>query len=278
VSTFFLLTYLADLIGAALVSAWGWTCCELLNLACRFSLPIWFAGYLCIYSADRLYLDPVDLHNVPRRILWRPVLQPIRVVLLSLSLLILVLWPVLEGQSWLGACMLLLGAPLIFYSRPIPAFGFRLKDVPLMKSILVPLAIATFLIALPILSDGRSVGRREVLVFVWCYLALAINGLAFDYRDICGDRLLGTRTLASCLGDFATKRILFLLCLIFSALTFWLAEKRITSPVMLFGVIASCLLLSRVLRPRVDPLCLSLSADLLLLMPVIVQVSAKWLG
>ncbi len=64
--------------------------------------------------------------------------------------------------------------------------GFRLKDLPYVKSFLPTGTIAWILVIWPCLENGRSFRLKERLVLVWCLLVLIINGLVFDYRDIEG--------------------------------------------------------------------------------------------
>jgi len=70
--------------------------------------------------------------------------------------------------------------------------GFRLKDLPYVKSFLPTGVIAGILVVWLCVENGRGFRLKECLVLVWCLLLLIINGLVFDYRDIEGDSAAGT--------------------------------------------------------------------------------------
>jgi hypothetical protein len=81
------------------------------------------------------------------------------------------------------------GSPVLFST--VPGLRFRLKDLPYIKSLLPPVAIAGVLVIWPCVENATGLRAKECLVFVWCLLALTINGLVFDYRDIEGDSAVG---------------------------------------------------------------------------------------
>src|SRR6266446_1769757 len=86
--------YLLELIGATAITALGCVACTLLHIGWGRSAPLWFAGYLFVYNADRLHLDPADRLNTPLRSIWNGRLRGLRVVLIWISAGILGLWPV----------------------------------------------------------------------------------------------------------------------------------------------------------------------------------------
>jgi 4-hydroxybenzoate polyprenyltransferase len=96
-------------------------------------------------------------------------------------------------RFWLLVPLIVALGILCFYSRPIPGTHFRLKDLPYLKSLLVPAAIAVVLVLWPALESGNLSRQKEWLVFFWIFLILTINALIFDYRDIAGDRVSVSR-------------------------------------------------------------------------------------
>jgi 4-hydroxybenzoate polyprenyltransferase len=157
------------------------------------SAPPWFAGYLFVYNVDRLYLDPADRLNTPLRSSWGARLRGCRVLLVWLSAGVLGAWPLVTERFWLLVPLIVALGILCFYSRPIPGTHFRLKDLPYLKSLLVPAAIAVVLVLWPALESGNLSRQKEWLVFFWIFLILTINALIFDYRDIAGDRVSVSR-------------------------------------------------------------------------------------
>lgn len=80
-----------------------------------------------------------------------------------------------------------------------------------MRPIRRSVAIAVTLMAWPCWDAGRSFGAKEGLVFTWGFLALQINALVCDVRDLPGDRRCGTRTAAVWLGSQRTRQVIYAL-------------------------------------------------------------------
>jgi 4-hydroxybenzoate polyprenyltransferase len=126
-------------------------------------------------------------------------------VVIVLGSAILLAWPILSGQALLLPWLLAAAAGFQFYSRPLPGFSIRLKDLPGIKSFFVPAFIATILVIWPILQTGEKFSWSDLIIFIWCFLVLGINSLVFDLRDIAGDRLHGTPTIPVRLGGAADQ-------------------------------------------------------------------------
>jgi 4-hydroxybenzoate polyprenyltransferase len=264
--------YLLELVGAGAITALGCVGCAILQIDWSRSAPLWFAGYLIVYNTDRLYLDPADRLNTPLRASWGARLRRWRVVLLSLSAGILGAWPLVTGRWWLLFPLALAIGILWFYSRPIPGAGFRLKDLPGLKSLLVPAVIAVILVLWPAWESGLGLQRKVWLVFFWTFLILTINGLVFDYRDIAGDRLIGTKTIPVLLGHRRTRGLLIALAGALIAMSIVLCWLGLAGPLMPAVLALGSGLLLRSLRWRIHPALLSLMADILLFLPVIGEV------
>lgn len=261
--------YLLELVGASVVTALGWTACLFLRLPWAPSAPLWFAGYLFVYNLDRLYPDPADELNTPIRTRWSGRLRLGRVSLIFGAGCALTLFPLVTQRPWLLAALGCLALLCLFYSRPLPRLGFRLKDLPYLKSIAVPCFIACILVIWPCWESGRSLGPSEWLVFGWCFCALTINSLVFDYRDIGGDRYCGIRTIPTRLGHARTFWVLAGLTAILIALSAMMPLRRVAISLALGA--ASIALLSFV-KWRPHPLGMSLLADVLLLVPALVEL------
>ena len=264
--------YLLELVGAAAVTSLGWAACRILQIDSLPSAPLWFAGYLLVYNLDRLYPDPADLVNIPIRVSKAQEHRAARIGLAFLSVTVLFVWPLLTGRWWLVLVLAFVATILQFYSRPVPGMGFRLKDLPYVKSFLPTGAIAWILVIWPCLENGRSFRLKECLVLVWCLLVLIINGLVFDYRDIEGDSFVGTQTIPVRLGRRNTIYLFIGLVGALVGVSSWLAARAFGSPLMpmtLAGASAG-LLLALVRRPC--PMTISVLADLLLVVPAVVEI------
>jgi 4-hydroxybenzoate polyprenyltransferase len=228
---------------------------------------------LFVYNADRLQLDPADRLNTPLRFSWERRLRGCRIALVWISAVVLGMWPVLTGRFWLLFPLAFAAGLLCFYSRPIPGAGFRLKDLPYLKSLLAPAAIAIVLVPWPALESGNVPRQRECLVFSWIFLILTINALIFDYRDIVGDRLNGTKTIPAGLGHRRTRGLLILLSAALVFVSIALSWLRLAGPFMPGTLTFGCAVLLWSLRRRAPPALLSLLADSLLFLPAI----GEWL-
>jgi 4-hydroxybenzoate polyprenyltransferase len=274
IQSILVMIYLLELVGATVVTALGWAACRILQIDCSPSAPLWFAGYLLVYNLDRLYCDPADLVNIPIRSTKIEELRGARVGLALLSAMLLLLWPLLTGRWWLVLAMAFAATVLQFYSRPIPGVGFRLKDLPYIKSLLAPLTIAGILVIWPCVETGRGLQLNGCLAFVWCLLVLTINSLVFDYRDIEGDSAFGTQTIPVRLGPRNTICLLIGLAVALMGVSAWLATSGLVSPYMaavLAGASAG-LLVALIRRP--SPATVSILADLFILIPAIVEIFA----
>jgi 4-hydroxybenzoate polyprenyltransferase len=270
--SFLISVYLLEIVGACAVTALGWVACRTLDVVWWPSAPLWFSGYLLVYNLDRLYPDPADHLNTPIRTEFGRRLRPFRIIFVLASGLMMMIWPVVTGRPWLALLLVLAAVGLQYYSRPIPFIGYRLKDLPYLKSLVAPLVIAMILVIWPSLENGHRLDSMGLTIFAWCFCILTINSLVFDYRDIDGDRVTRTRTIPATLGQRRTTVLLTLL-----AVTLFLLSQRVFAvrpdflvmPVAL-GIGSALLLLS--LKRAPTPMAISFFADLLLFIPLLVEL------
>jgi 4-hydroxybenzoate polyprenyltransferase len=225
-----------------------------------------------VYNLDHLDSDPADHLNTPLRFRWSAKLRPRRAVLIWLSGAILLFWPLVTGRPWLLVPLAVALSVFHFYSRPIPFTDFRFKNLSYAKSLIAPGVIAVVLVLWPVLESGRVPRQREWLVFVWIFLVLTMNSLVFDYRDIIGDRVTGTKTIPTLLGHERTRGLLLLVAGALLFTTIALSWLGLAGGLMPGALTIGCIVLLLSLRFRMQPVLLSLLADLLLLLPAIVEL------
>ena len=266
---FLLALYLLEFVGATAVAGLGWVACRALGVPWRPSLPLWWASYLFVYNSDRLYRDPADATNTPVRSAWAERLRPWRLAVSAGAALVLLFWPLLTRRPELLPVIGIAAGALQFYSRPFPfVWRRRLKDLPGIKSSLAAVAIALMLIAWPCWEAGRGFSMIGGLVFTWGFLALQINALVCDVRDLPGDRRHGTRTMAVCLGAERTRRVLYALLCCYGGFGFVLQRQRVLTT----GLVAAAgcgagALGWLVASPFPSAFWLGVAADLFLLAP-----------
>jgi chlorophyll synthase len=195
---------------AAGITSFGWAVCHLLGWPATPYLPLWFCSALLIYNADRLRRDPVDALNIPHRDAASARMRKLSLSVLAAAAVALVGLPIIRGD-WLTLALIAAGTPVCLgYSAPI--FGFRFKDVPLLKTLFAPTIVSVAVVGLPWFHEGDPpVGASFVLTVFrsWCFLLFDM--ILCDLRDLEGDRRMGIRSLPVCLGRKRTRALLWML-------------------------------------------------------------------
>jgi 4-hydroxybenzoate polyprenyltransferase len=209
---------------AAGIASFGWAICHLLGWRAAPYLPLWFCSALLIYNADRLRRDPVDALNIPQRAAASARLRKLSLTVLVVAALVLVGLPIVRGD-WLTLALIAMGAPVCLgYSAPI--FGFRFKDVPLLKTLFAPTIVSVAVVGLPWFHEGAPpVGASLALTVFrsWCFLLFDM--ILCDLRDLEGDRRMGIRSLPVSLGEKRTRAFLWALLAVIEILSLTAAAQ-----------------------------------------------------
>ncbi|MBD3241762.1 MAG: hypothetical protein GF331_14325 [Chitinivibrionales bacterium] len=119
----------------------------------------------------------------------------------------------------LGVYVMVLLLVGVFYSckvvpwyRPTTGFGFiRLKEIPLMKNVLVAGFWGASIFAVPLVLSQHQPASAELIgagVLATAMMLSTLNNTLFcDLLDVEGDRMVGNRTLPVLIGRTATLRI-----------------------------------------------------------------------
>ncbi len=212
------LLHTLHLYGAAAITAFGWAMCQLLDWDAGPWMPLWFCGALLIYNGDRLRHDPADAVNVPARAEVMGRMRGWSRAIVAVAGGVLLAVPVLRGD-WITLA-LVLGGALICASYFIPLVGFRLKDVPALKTFFAPTIVAAAIFALPWLHEGAPANRMLFAITVlraWGFLLF--NMILCDLRDVAGDRITGTRSVPALLGPARSRWLLVALIVAIEGLT-----------------------------------------------------------
>jgi 4-hydroxybenzoate polyprenyltransferase len=198
------------LYGAGGIAAFGWAVNRLLGTDPRPWMPLWFCAGLLVYNLDRLHHDPSDHENTPARARAVQELRRWSRLTVVLATIVLVGMPILRGDWITLAAILAGGAFVLFYSLPAP--GWRLKDVPLLKTFLPPGFVLAAVFGLPLLHDpGLFSPHGTPPLVLWSGALLFGNMLLCDVRDLAGDEHAGVMSVPRFLGPGRTERLLWLL-------------------------------------------------------------------
>lgn len=175
------------------------------------SMMICFAVFLVsfsVYTLDKLVDLERDVSNMPAR---KQFLYSRRRIFLALAL-----------SAYIAAALIMVyvrasALPLVFV--PVIANAFygmrllpwlpRLKDIPVMKNIVVGSAWALVTVLIPVVHSGYS--SPWILVLYFIFIKTFIDTVLYDIRDVAGDRISGVRTMPVILGETPTVLLLLIL-------------------------------------------------------------------
>jgi len=182
-----------------------------LLLGIQPSMMICFAVFLVsfsVYTLDKLVDLDRDISNMPAR---KQFLYSRRRFFLVLAL-----------SAYLAAALIMVyvrpaALPLVFV--PVIANAFygmrllpwipRLKDIPVMKNVVVGSAWALVTVLIPVFHSGY--GSPWALVLYFIFIKTFIDTVLYDIRDVAGDRISGVRTMPVILGETPTVLVLLIL-------------------------------------------------------------------
>jgi 4-hydroxybenzoate polyprenyltransferase len=222
--------------GALAIVGFAWAFCRFCGWRSWDWLPLWGAGAVLVYNADRLREDPADSMNVPLRTADGGRLRWKRKLLVCLSGGGLVGAPLLHGdwKTFWAVCLGVGGCA----AYVLPPAGWRLKDVPGVKTLFAPAGVMAAVVALPVCHGEKieAAGTAAIGVtfwmqgwggVVWAFFYLLFNMLLCDLRDIEGDRVTGVRSIPVLLGVAGTRLLLWG---IFILLTFFASVGALQVP------------------------------------------------
>jgi len=244
-----------NIYGAIAIVSLGWALSCLLHFQCSAYLPLWFFAALFIYNLDRLHHEPADLINLPARSKHSSGLRGISRTLAILSAATLMAIPVMQ-RDWLMTLLTIIGA-LVCVNYSVPLFGFRFKDVPLLKTFFVPTLVTAAFLVPPLLQQPLNDDPlHHLFLSAWAWCVTFFNMILCDLRDIEGDARTGIRTLPVALGRRITFLILIALLLCSITLSVGVLLKSKPSTIVQWSYIAAIMpvylgcLLAAARKPR----------------------------
>lgn len=176
-------------------------------------IPVCFAVFLMtfsVYSLDKTTNSNEDTINMPERAGF---LAGRKKLILYYSLAAYALSALLilrEMPTALPVIFIPLAANAVYGSKLIPGMP-RLKDIPVVKNLVVAISWALVTTLLPAMQAPRITGTIVAFVLYFMLAKVFINAALYDVRDVKGDREMGVKTMPVLLGSRRTTIILLAL-------------------------------------------------------------------
>jgi 4-hydroxybenzoate polyprenyltransferase len=187
------------------------------------NVMVCFAVFLMtfsVYSLDKITDSKEDAINMPERSSFlsgrRKLVLCYSLAAYALSALLIFL----DRPSNLPIIFIPLAANAVYGSKLISGMP-RLKDVPVVKNVVVAISWALVTTLLPAMQMAPKTGSMIASVLYFMLAKVFINAVLFDVRDVKGDREMGVKTMPVLLGFRRTTAILLglnstlLLCLMY---------------------------------------------------------------
>jgi len=170
-----------------------------------------------IYTLNRFTDSAEDFANDEGKFLFfqgRPIFLGLALTALATGTVVLL---ALEKLNWL--CLMLLAAGFCYSCRIIPGFMagrfrlIRVKEVPLVKNLLVSFLWSASVLALPAQFASQAIPKSQGFAALagGVFLMILNNTLVHDVMDESGDRLAGIATVPTLMGGRATLWMLWCL-------------------------------------------------------------------
>ncbi|MDN7023726.1 hypothetical protein FGU65_02245 [Methanoculleus sp. FWC-SCC1] len=193
-----------SLAGAAMV----WISCVLQGIAFDpAAAAVMVLVTFSIYNLNRKTDESEDAINHAERYAFTKKYGKVLFASAIAAYILALLLAVFQGlDSLLVAAIPLIGG--VAYSIPFfPTRSglIRLKEIPVMKSLIVAVAWAVPPALLPICHAGLHADLSTAIVGIFYFSLVFINTVVFDMRDVEGDAATGVRTIPVILGMRRTK-------------------------------------------------------------------------
>jgi len=205
-----------------------------------------------VYSLDKIADLDKDVINMPQR---KSFLYGRKRLVLSPSLAayaLAVLLTLLSTPLALPVVLIPIIANAFYGTKLLPGIP-RLKDIPVMKNVVVATTWALITTLMPALSSGHLGVLNIAVVGYFMFVKTFVDTVLYDMRDIEGDRQNGVRTVPVMLGMRKTTALLLAAnSTLLSALPFMHGEIRLLTIVLITYGYAYIVYFMK----RIDPLML----------------------
>jgi 4-hydroxybenzoate polyprenyltransferase len=159
-----------------------------------------------LYSLNKLTDMKEDAINMPERLDFLKGRRNLIIAYSVASYLLSILLTFLDDPSSVAVVLIPLIANTLYGSKLLPVLP-RLKDIPVVKNLVVSVSLASATALLPAWHTMDNISTI-VLVFYFILAKVFVNTVLYDMRDIKGDKENGIRTMPVILGRKKTTLVL----------------------------------------------------------------------
>lgn len=188
--------------------------CTIQHIPCNLTLPaIMFLVTFSVYNINRKTDGNEDAINHPDRYSFTSRYGKILSNFAILAYILAITLGLYCGvKTALISAIPLISGILYSIAWIPPGFGYRrLKEIPVVKNLVIAVSWASAPALLPVYSNVSDVNVATLVVFIFFFISAFTNSVVFDMRDIKGDIASGVRTIPAMFGAKGT--IKFLICL-----------------------------------------------------------------
>ena len=171
----------------------------------RICLAVFLMSF-SLYSLNKLTDVKEDAINLPERLTFLRGRKNLIIAYSAVAYSMCMLLAFLDKPSSIAITLFPLIANALYGSRLLPGMR-RLKDIPIMKNVVVAVSWAFTTTLLP---ASHMVDRTSIVALAFYFILVKgfVNTVLYDTRDVKGDRENGIRTLPVLMGSRNTVLIL----------------------------------------------------------------------
>ncbi|GAB5538489.1 MAG: hypothetical protein Salg2KO_05920 [Salibacteraceae bacterium] len=201
---------------AVVLASLGWSSYILIDVEPRwYVISCIFLGSYTLYNFHRLYkIDFIPIEQRGDRHTW--MVGHASFIKISMAIAVffsMLLLPNYQAKDivWLvPAGIISVGYTIPFI--PTHSHWWRLRDIPLLKPIIIAFVVAYLTLCFPIFEHG-TIGdvflAKNMQLFIERFVFLAAVTIPFEMRDMQSDSYAGLKTLATYLGFNFAKRLAY---------------------------------------------------------------------
>jgi len=177
------------------------------------NIQVCFAVFLIsfsVYTLDKIADLDKDVTNMPDRMRFLKGKKTLVMTCAVAAFLFSMALAFLDKPLSLLIILVPVGANAIYGTRLIPGLP-RLKDIPVMKNVVVAISWALVTILIPALHLSNPDSWLVFMVVYFMFIKTFIDTVLYDVRDVKGDRENGVRTIPVLLGSEKTVIVLLAL-------------------------------------------------------------------